>query len=198
MSRPAVSVFPRAEGQCEKPYQKPPDSSVHLVGQVTHPLVKGCGSMSGIKVTDEEKIKSYQHMWNVLKMSAVAIGKKFGLNRNSVMGTISRARAAGWMFDTRANVKEKKPADENRAEIVKKFLLKREQQPKTAPTSPKVKPAQLSSGPEITIIELDHHHCKAVIGRSKKSSLPVYCGGVRLATGPYCQQHDKLYMPSRK
>lgn len=142
-----------------------------------------------MKIWDDELIKKLKGL-REQKLSAGEIAKEMGITRNAVIGKLARL---GLMKNGTVKVaipKEtiavaKQPRAPNRTIVF------------DPPPPPVVAPRPLPVTPitptAIHILDLQDHHCRAVLDGRAADGLSLYCGAPKAGGSSYCATHLGLY-----
>ena len=124
---------------------------------------------------------------------AEALGNEFGVykTRNAIIGLIHRMGLRKTR-ESRAN----KPAPVQPAPPVKKQSRHSGRTEggrplRPAPVAAPAAPAEAPPAGGIGLLDLEHHHCRAIVGRGP-DGLATFCGAPK-SSGSYCAEHAHHY-----
>jgi GcrA cell cycle regulator len=122
------------------------------------------------------------------------IATKYQVNRGAIAGVISRARKAG-VLTIKTKAERPKPVKVEKPKLVKLKALPPEPAKKEEKKPKRVKLKLITDEFQVTIHELQPHHCRYPIGDPRQPDFR-YCGRFQYGNGPYCLEHQQLcYTP---
>lgn len=141
-------------------------------------------------------------MWNN-GVGSGDISRHFGVTRNSVMGTVSRAQKEGLAVKKKEEAtwavkktvsrpkpkKESPPVDDKGIKAAEKYALSNKRIGPATTTLPVTKqPAKM-----VTMMELTPYHCRWMYGSD------MFCGeATESILKPWCEEHRKIVYTPRK
>ena len=138
-------------------------------------------------VWPEQDVETLVKLWPT--HSAKEIGALMGRTRNSVIGKVNRMALP--------MKREKLEAVRKRTPTVPKAPRVRKPLPPRQRVEPMVIAAPEPVNGGLHILELEHNHCKEVIGYGTPDLLARYCGHDRKDGSSFCQfHHAKNYNPT--
>jgi len=142
----------------------------------------------------DQNVELLKTLWEEDALSASQIGTELKMSKNAVIG---KAHRLGLTRKTSA------PRSRERAKVVRNGNVIRTIRPKTTPLAP-------PTGLGIHIVDLEHEHCRAIVGTGQ-DGLARYCGserrhamdhrgyskvgtdGLPLFRGSFCDFHARAY-----
>lgn len=148
---------------------------------------------------NEESIEILKTLWEEDDLSAKEIGQEIKMSKNAVIG---KAHRLGLSRKTHAP-RPRERGERTRTKVVRNGNVIRTIQPKIIPLAP-------PTGLGIHIVDLEHEHCRAIVGTGH-DGLARYCGSERrhatdyrgyskvgtddqpLFRGSFCDFHARAY-----